>query len=686
MLRRFWWIPLLSALIVGGVGAYAYRTVADAMREGMGEQLLASLNANVKALELWIAQQKTVARAAALHPDVRRGTSELVALYHATPREQRRQALLASGALQDVREDLKVITQENGYANFAVVQEDGLVLVAAQEASVGRRIPVDFGRFQRLFEGEEKLSTPALDDVLGGEPTPFLRLAAPVRDANGDIAAVVAFLLPADQFTQVLRITRAGESGESYAFDEHGVILSQSRFDEQLVEIGLLQQGQSSILNLEVRDPGGNMAQGFAPTTPPRGRPLTRMAAAAMSGEGGLDIDGYPDYRGVSVVGAWTWLPELGIGVTSEQDHAEAYAGLSTVRLAFTLLAGLLLMTSAGMLAYSIVLARTERSVRQFGRYRVIEKIGEGGMGKVFRAQHALLRRPTAVKLLDAEAASEEAVERFEREVQAAASLTHPNTIEIYDYGHTPEGDFYYAMEYLDGITLGQLVEWDGAQPEARVLHLLRQTTGSLAEAHGRGLIHRDLKPSNIMLCSRGEIFDYVKVLDFGLVRARDSDLQLTSTQSLTGTPLFMSPEALESPDKVDIHSDVYQLGTVAYHLLTGRHVVSGETLVEVMSSLLHQAPPAPSTLLGHAVSADLEQIILSCLEKDPARRPADARVLLRALESCVVEDRWTQDDAREWWNDTETKRESAHAAEGRTNSSLPSGWQLDAADRTGRA
>ncbi len=353
--------------------------------------------------------------------------------------------------------------------------------------------------------------------------------------------------------------------------------------------------------------------------------------------------------------------------------------------IALTLLGvGLLLVAAIGAFVYARVIGRLERryeTVRQLGRYQVLEKIGEGGMGKVYRAQHALLRRPTAVKLLDAEGASEEAAARFEREVQAAASLTHPNTIEIYDYGATPDGGFYYAMEYLDGINLSELVQEEGPLPEARVLHILRQAAGSLAEAHARRMIHRDLKPSNIMLCRRGDTFDFVKVVDFGLVRPRDTDLNLTSTESLTGTPLFLSPEALESPEKVDTFSDVYQLGAVGYYLLTGRYVLSGENLIEVMTSLLHETPQPPSTVLGHALSPELEQLVLSCLEKDPAQRPANASVLLDALEQCSVSGSWTQRDARAWWDASADLRARVHSASSDTNR-LPSGWQIDLEDR----
>ena len=284
--------------------------------------------------------------------------------------------------------------------------------------------------------------------------------------------------------------------------------------------------------------------------------------------------------------------------------------------------------------------------------------------------------------MLEAERATEEATKRFEREVQAASSLTHPNTIAIYDYGHTPDGAFYYAMEYLEGITITQLVEGDGAQPEARVVHLMKQAAGSLAEAHATELIHRDLKPSNVMLCARGGALDFVKVLDFGLVRGRQEDVQLTSERSLTGTPLYLSPEAVEAPDTMDARSDIYQLGAIAYYLLVGRPVFQGETLVELLSQHLHAKPTRPSELLGHAVSPDLEALILSCLEKDRELRPRDGASLLLALETCRVAGVWRQADAESWWQEWSLQHADS-VDEGVSSGSLPSGWQIEPGGRS---
>ncbi len=197
----------------------------------------------------------------------------------------------------------------------------------------------------------------------------------------------------------------------------------------------------------------------------------------------------------------------------------------------------------------------------------LVEKLGGGGMGTVYKARHALLRRPTAIKLLKPETLSESAILRFEREVQLTSELTHPNTVSVYDFGRTPEGTFYYAMEYLEGVTLGDLVRRHGPLPEARTLHILRQICASLSEAHAVGLIHRDIKPSNIILTQRGGQYDFVKVLDFGLAKWADSHGSdaLTATNAVSGTPLYVSPEAVTNPRQVDARADVYEIGAVGW-------------------------------------------------------------------------------------------------------------------------
>jgi serine/threonine-protein kinase len=303
-------------------------------------------------------------------------------------------------------------------------------------------------------------------------------------------------------------------------------------------------------------------------------------------------------------------------------------------------------------------ISRLRRQVEKVGPYRLIARLGHGAMGVVWEARHALLRRPTAVKLLAPGTEGERALARFEREVQLTAGLTHPSTIAIYDYGRASNGVFYYAMELLRGINLLQLVGFDGPLPRGRVVHLLRQACGALAEAHAAGLIHRDIKPANLMICVYGGIPDFLKVLDFGLVKdigagepvpeavaaLGDSDAGLSQDGSLLGTPLYMAPEGMSDPAKVDVRADIFALGAVGYFLLTGSSPFPGRTALEVFAREHKGAPALP----GGA----LEEAIRQCLSFNRAERPASAEALDALLEACSDVPPWTREDARQWWQE----------------------------------
>jgi eukaryotic-like serine/threonine-protein kinase len=290
------------------------------------------------------------------------------------------------------------------------------------------------------------------------------------------------------------------------------------------------------------------------------------------------------------------------------------------------------------------------REARRLGQYVLERKLGEGGMGEVYRARHGMMRRPSAIKLLRADRAGEINLHRFEREVQLTARLTHPNTITIFDYGRTHDGLFYYAMELLDGATLQKVVAVGGAQPAGRVVRILAMLCGALTEAHAIGLIHRDIKPANIMLCTQGGERDVVKLLDFGLVKEFevDRDVKLTAASAVVGTPQYMAPESILQPESVDARADIYALGAVAYYLLAGVDVFDGKSVVEICSQHLHQQPVPPS-MHGVTIPPDLEAVVLACLNKKPDQRPQSAAELRRRVEACAVEP-WDSDGARTWW------------------------------------
>jgi serine/threonine-protein kinase len=300
------------------------------------------------------------------------------------------------------------------------------------------------------------------------------------------------------------------------------------------------------------------------------------------------------------------------------------------------------------------VLQQQAQEARQLGQYRLKQRLGAGGMGEVYLAEHVLLRRPCAVKLIRPEhARDEKTLQRFEREVRAMATLTHWNTVEVFDYGHAEDGTFYYVMEYLPGATFDTLVSGYGPLPPARVVHFLRQVCNALREAHGIGLLHRDIKPSNVLACERGGVFDVAKLLDFGLVQ--DVGLtpdagRLTVIGSIVGSPPFMSPEQAAGKP-LDTRSDIYSLGTLAFYLLTGRPPFPRDTAMQMLMAHAYETVPLPSSLRP-AIPRDLEEVVLRCLEKDPAKRWPDAASLGRALAACGGADEWTEERAAEWWQE----------------------------------
>ncbi len=301
-------------------------------------------------------------------------------------------------------------------------------------------------------------------------------------------------------------------------------------------------------------------------------------------------------------------------------------------------------------------LGRQVADAKSLGAYHLVEMLGQGGMGEVWRAEHQSLIRPAAVKLLRREVTQmmgreelEQMNLRFQREVQATALLTSPHTVAVYDFGQTSDGTLYYVMEMLNGLDAETLVRRYGPQPAERVIYLLRQACESLAEAHHRDLIHRDVKPANVYLCAIGMKVDFVKMLDFGLVRDLNSNLSLTNEGAVSGTPAYLAPESA-AQNKFDARSDIYALGCVAYWLLTGTLVFEGATAAAVMAAHIRDQPDPPSTRTELAIPAALEKLVLECLSKDPAHRPQSAEKLRRRLDAIEQQMPWTQQRAMQWW------------------------------------
>jgi tRNA A-37 threonylcarbamoyl transferase component Bud32 len=701
--KQNWIMPLVTALVVACVGWWADRQLHEVMEEELTGDLQTMLGADVTALEIWMANQKRIAAMLAEEPRLRNLAVELLDLGGERATNRIEHAGLARQLIFGDR--LQARLNSLGYAvaqlvntNFEVVLDSGRA-----RSRMGTQVAEDLQpRFAELFaSGEPIIITPFKMQAPerpgrppgGGGPGrprgPFrpgpgprpggapptnapavprtltvMQVAAPLKDTNGVTRGAFALIINPDaEFTRMLSVARSGQTGETFAFDPEGVMISKSRFEEQLKVLGLVEgkPGASSALTLHLTDPGGDLTRGFKPGNTNEVRPLIQMVQRAINGGTGVEIEPFRDYRGVPVIGAWMWLPHYGFGVGTKIDAREAYRTLRLVRMVFVILFLLLVLASLVILLYSLRqvmwrrrLTEAELKARQLGQYQLVEKIGEGGMGVVYKAHHALLRRETALKLLTPDKADAVSIQRFEREVRLTSRLMHPNTIQVYDYGHTPEGIFYYAMEYLEGLNLFELVERYGTQPEGRVVNLLIQVCESLSEAHALGLIHRDIKPGNIFVTDRGGVPDMVKVLDFGLVRtvasADDAALRAADSEIFVGTPNYMSPEAVEDSANTDARSDLYAVGAVGYYLLTGQGLFDGETAAEICRKRLEEEPQPPSTRIGRPICPQLEALILRCLERDPKDRPQSAHELITLLAANPRIADWNVEQRAAWW------------------------------------
>ena len=627
-LRRMLYIGWAAGIVLMGIlGSWTHHAIDGSLRQLRADSLSGTLDAQSQALDLWVEEKLLAARRLARDSRMRAAVASLVA---------RDGAGCVSLEQARVREPIEPFLQDETVAAFHVVGPGERIAAALPAgACAATEMPQPLRRaFAQALAGQSVFVRPVRDAAglavaRAGETAPgIVWFVTPVLDGAGRAIAAIALGKYADaRFSGIFAAARSGRSGEVFAFDDRGMLLSESRFAAQLAARG------------------------------PPAQALTRLTSEALAPGGsgmrrGVILEPYESSRGVPVIGAWRWLPQrdLGIGVEIEAD--EAYAPLAFLNSALTLIFGTLLAATAAALGHALWLRRQVGKAHRLGAYVLERKIGEGGMANVYLARHALLRRPTAVKILRPERSSEQFIARFEREVKLASQLTHPNTVEIYDYGRTPEGLFYYAMEYLEGVEMYELVK-AGPVPVARAIYLLRQVCAGLAEAHASGLVHRDIKPENLMICTHGGEFDVVKILDFGLVKnvAEPSTRDLTRTIRLLGTPQYMAPERFRSPGDVDARADIYSLGVVAFYLLTGREVFEAADDLELANRVLNDPPPRPSTVTSQATPIELDLLVTACLEKRREDRPQRVTDLMEAFDALAPRWRWTQREAAEWWS-----------------------------------
>ncbi|MCK9380703.1 MAG: protein kinase [Sulfuritalea sp.] len=616
---------LLAALL--GVGMWAYRSVGDSLREIRATGMQTLLNTQVGTLEQWISERRHEAEQLAAESRLRNDIARL--------------AVGRGGDRAGIVEGILGQSGVIGITAVLVIDPQGKVLAASDVQRIGRRVTPDFfAHLAPALAGRSAFVRPyRVGGATGTGAIGRSWVAAPIRAADGKIVAVIALGSKVDAgFSDLFKTARPGRTGESLVFDAEGWLLSESRYGEELQQRGLAPR-------LALPD-----VEADAPTL----LAAKAVAERASGGEGVL-LQPYPNYLGREVIGAWRWLSDHDVGVAIEMEASEAYAPLTYLQIGFPII--LLMMAAvwlSGFLPPSALagLLRRHAKPRQLGPYRLLRQIGEGAISNVYLAQHRMLKRPAAVKVLKQQATSDEWTARFQREVQLTSLLRHPNTITIYDYGTGPSGEFYYAMEYLEGLSLADLVDRYGPAPPARTAYILRQACASLWEAHSCGLVHRDIKPQNIMLCEiRGER-DVVKVLDFGLVKqvSGEQTRDLTGTMRILGTPLYMSPERIRNPSDADGRADIYALGAVGFFLLTGKRLFETETEHDLTYQVLHTVPRLASKCSPFAVPAELDALIGRCLEKDPAARPQSIAEVAGALDALLVHMPWTRSQIDAWW------------------------------------
>lgn len=654
--------PCLVLVFLAVTGFWSYKSIQEGIEQLVEEGLATYLENNSADIDLMIDMRRRALEYFSSVPVLILEAQGLAD--EAADGDMDARALRDSGRAVKIRSILHPLRQGLDIHAFWIVDRSGRILTAEADEDIGRQLSAK--------------GTEILEPAFAGEPVRQLPIARHrlLKDADesvlfpvtfgarslgaGEGSADVVLLLIYDPrliFERMFRSASGESDWDGFAFDETGMLISGTIHLPELKAVGLVpdEPDARAPLRVQLRDPGGDLTQGFRNETPKAAWPLTRMAASALAGESGVDLEGYRNFLGLEVLGAWTWLPEYRIGLAVEFRSSRALRLARPLLMAFGgMFALIVLITLSVMgLSYAMKVMRQRMEADQLGQYTLLSKIGEGGMGKVYKARHSMLLRDTAVKILSTESIDAQSISRFEREVQVTSQLNNPHTIEVYDYGHDEDtGVFYYAMEYLDGLTLADLLAEDGPQPAARVVHILKQACLSLAEAHEVALIHRDIKPLNIMICQRGGENDVIKVLDFGLVADVDpeSDLRLTAAGVLTGTPLYIAPERVLNPAAVDARSDIYALGTVAYNLLTGKEIFEGHSSAELLDKVLRETPAPPSELLGQPIDEELERLVMACLEKDPENRPASMRAILATLDSIQSIPRWTQEQAGAWW------------------------------------
>lgn len=649
-----------------GLGYWTYNSIKTTLKTDKISELETIINSDALALHYWVEDMERDVESYAHQRNIKTLISDLVVKHPDT--------VVKDSINRELQEFLQPFMESNYAFGYALINKEGEVISTKNRKDIGQKISkkaISF--FAEVFNGKTTFSRPSVStEWLNVEPSshekrPIIWFNTPVHSNNGsEIIASLGLGVFADKdFSKILSLAQLGRSGETYAFSKDGYMLSESRFYQEIKETGILLDSatHSAMLNVRLRNPGVDVTKTKLIPEELEKQPFVQIYKDALENITNESqpiyhhsvLEPYTDYRGVKVIGSWIWIPEYDFGLITEVAATEAYDVLHVLSFAFMIIFSILaLFVGYAMLSsYSIIkLNKHIDENRTLGQYTLLKKIGEGGMGVVYLAKHNFLKRPTVVKILKGNIANKTNISRFQKEVQLASQLTHPNTIKIYDYGVTPNNTFYYVMEHLQGFNLAELVKIEHQLPYERVVHFLKQICYSLREAHAQGIIHRDIKPMNIMTCYIGREYDVIKVLDFGLVKDINNkrEQEKSAINQITGTPQYMAPERIEQQDTASASCDIYSLGAVCYNLLTGKKLFLEADKEHDLLYHIINTEPSPISAYNATVPEELCGLIAKCLNKKPKDRPKSVNEILDLIESFQL-DLWTNQDARFWWN-----------------------------------
>jgi serine/threonine-protein kinase len=597
-----WALAAITALT-----AALYSGASEMLRDSRQSSYRTLLDAQAARLQQWIDERRADVEQLAADPFIRETADVLTqAGDEACASQEGRLA-----AMQDV---LVSRFGRRAPSYVHLLDAEGRVMLSTVTSRCGALLPKEVRTRLALARQRGSAFIRPLDGT-EGRSTPLVWYEAPVfRKTSETPTAYVGYGVAVQEaFGFLAEHGRFGESGEIYVVDHQGRPISERRWP--------------------VPDSGDAAPATVSPLL--EQLKTARVAGTAIGEQAGMVMTPYLGYSGRETVGVWRWLPRRGIGLVLEVAAAEAFGPLRYLRwIAWQ--SGIMAVLALGI---GLAMRRLEeKSGQRIGPYRILGPLGEGAVSNVYLAEHILMRRQVALKVLKPHAATDEWQARFRREAWLAGKLHHQNFVRLYDYGWT-RGAFYYAMEYLKGCNLAELVEREGPQPAARVIQLLGQVCSALEEAHGLGILHRDIKPQNIMVCKMADQSDLVKVLDFGLVKKMDGNhsRDLTVGLRILGTPAYLAPERITDPSSTDPRSDLYAVGAVGFFLLTGRKPFESESDLQLTHRILHELVPRVSEYLP-AVPLELDELVARCLDKDPEKRPASARVLKDELAVLTVQ------------------------------------------------